>query len=192
MKTRLDRPPRRERGVVLVIALVMLVVISMLATFSIRNSTSSEAIAGNVRTAQMAQQAAEIALRYCEDTVVDFFRNGTPLPAGFNVHVAATPLASQEPDNWDKVLNADPAMRELVLVPEELVTNADMGTTFKRVPECMVETIPTVNTASTALTYSRTFVVTARGFGPEVAAANAARSRPEGSEVWLQSTLELE
>jgi hypothetical protein len=35
---------------------------------------------------------------------------------------------------------------------------------------------------------SNSFVVTARGFGPEVASGTA---RPTGAEVWLQSTISL-
>jgi hypothetical protein len=33
------------------------------------------------------------------------------------------------------------------------------------------------------------FVITARGFGPEVAAD---AGRPKGSEIWLQSTIEIQ
>ena len=35
------------------------------------------------------------------------------------------------------------------------------------------------------------YLITARGFGPEVAQANATRMRPTGTEVWLQSQIEI-
>jgi hypothetical protein len=39
---------------------------------------------------------------------------------------------------------------------------------------------------------TRTVVITARGFGPDVAAdTGGARAVPRGSEVWLQSTLTM-
>ena len=49
-----------------------------------------------------------------------------------------------------------------------------------------------VVTSGGALSTTSTYVITARGFGPEVPAVDAARSRPRGSEVWLQSTIEIQ
>ena len=46
--------PRRQQGVVLVIALILLVLISLLAVNSVKNSGSSESVAGNVRTTELA------------------------------------------------------------------------------------------------------------------------------------------
>ena len=60
------RQRHSQRGVVLIIALVMLVIISLLAVSSMRNSGSTEEVLGNVRTTELATQAAEIALRRCE------------------------------------------------------------------------------------------------------------------------------
>jgi hypothetical protein len=73
-----------------------------------------------------------------------------------------------------------------------LVPTAVLGgsTTFKRTPECMVEHVTVANPSGPPNTTS-TFVITARGFGPEVAAVDSTRSKPIGSEVWLQSTISL-
>ena len=57
----------------------------------------------------------------------------------------------------------------------------DAGKLYKRYPECMVQYLQAANT--------RRVVVTARGFGPDVAAIDANRSAPIGAEVWLQSVL---
>jgi type IV pilus assembly protein PilX len=180
------RSPRKgaQSGVVLIMALIMLVIISLLASFSMRNATSTEAVSGNVRTTQLAMQAAEIALRYCEDGVLQTY-SATPT---FTV----TPLAYQDPPRWKSMANWDDSTsitnNAFIVIP-----SASLGgtATFKRAPECMIERMRVVNSAG-ALTDTSTYLITARGFGPEVAAADSSRSRPTGSEAWLQSTIELE
>ena len=64
--------------------------------------------------------------------------------------------------------------------------------TYKRPPECMIENIPIIKAGTSTVNNTASYVITARGFGPEVAAADASRTRPMGSEVWLQSHLELQ
>lgn len=175
-----------QRGVVLVIALIMLVIISLLATLSIRNAVSTESVSGNVRTTQLAGQAAEIALRYCEEAVVQI-NSGT-------VTLATIPTIQDyaEPPLWkDPVANWDIATSVAFVIPATSVNQGSGPATFNRPPECMVERMQVVTTAGVISTTS-TYVITARGFGPEVDAADAARSRPAGSEVWMQSTIELE
>lgn len=190
-----------QRGVVLIIALIMLVVISLLASLSMRNATSSESISGNVRTTELATQAAEIALRYCEDAAAQSLGWPGTLDLSFIPAFSSTPRWSVKDGsgvltNWDgtgsSAAPANPAGPVLV-IPDSSINQAGTGATFKRAPECMVERMQMVQSPSnTAVTTSTTFVITARGFGPEVAQANAARDRPKGgSEVWLQSTIEL-
>ena len=67
---------RAQRGVVLILVLILLGLMSLLAATSLRIATSTESIAGNVRTTEMAFQSAEIALRYCESKASDH-ANGT-------------------------------------------------------------------------------------------------------------------
>lgn len=185
--------PRRDgqRGVVLVVALIMLVIISLLATFSIRNATSTEAVAGNVRTTQLATQAAEIALRYCEDGVTQSFAT-TPtftITPSFILSAQDPPRALQKIGNnldyWDTATSV--AHNAIIVIP----TSALGGSaTYSRPPECLIEAVQVLN-SSGALSTTSTFLITARGFGPEVGAASADRKRPTGSEVWLQSTIEF-
>jgi type IV pilus assembly protein PilX len=176
---------RAQRGVVLVIALIMLTVISLLAALSMRNSISTESVSGSVRTGELATQAAEVALRYCEESVIQqvsgtvtFVTNPAILP------YSATPTWSVT-SNWD--VSTSPAF----VLPPAALNQTGLTTTYQRFPECMVENIPMAN-ASGVLSTTTTYVITARGFGPEVAAVDAARSRPQGTEVWLQSTIELQ
>ena len=190
-----------QRGVVLIIALVMLVVISLLATLSMRNATSSESISGNVRTTELATQAAEIALRYCEDAVAQM--NGWPgtlNPLPVIPVFSSTPLWSAKNTsgvltNWDGAgSSAAPAnpTGPVLVIPDTSINQVGAGVTFKRPPECMVERMQMATTTTTVTTTS-TYVITARGFGPDVAAdTSGVRPRPKsGSEVWMQSTIEL-
>jgi type IV pilus assembly protein PilX len=181
--------PAAQRGVVLVIALVMLVTISLLTTLSIRSAVSTESVSGNVRTTEMATQAAEIALRYCEEAVVQLGGGTVTLtatPTRLDYDTATFPRWNKPADTWDK------SPSDVFVVPSVSVNGGGTVTaTYKRPPECLVERMPVVNAAGT-LSYTSTFIITARGFGPEVPAADAARSRPKGTEVWMQSTIELQ
>lgn len=189
--------PRRQRGFVLVIALIFLVIISMVAAISMRNATSSEGVSANVRQTQLASQAAETALRYCETALLNLL-SASPVVLDFSippntstyVALAATHLqdlsstpASMTASNWDM---AQPAVPILIL-PTTSVNRIGISTTFSRPPECMIERLSPLGSSA----YDRNFNITARGFGPEVAPADNSRSRPIGSEVWMQSSLEL-
>lgn len=196
---------------VLIVSLILLAIISLLAAFSIRNASSSEAVSGNVRTTQLATQAAEIALRYCEDVVVQTF---SPSPI-FVVTPPPLPLAYKSPAYWSEkdgsgnLKNWDTSAslgNSFLTVPTPqstpAVTTATAFTTvpssvvnglvtYKRPPECMIESMQVQN-ASGTLDNTSTYLVTARGFGPEVAPVDSTRTRPEGSEVWLQSTIQIQ
>jgi type IV pilus assembly protein PilX len=179
--------PRRQQGVVLIIAMVMLVIISLLASMSIRNALSSESVSGNVRTTELANQAAETALRVCESAISANVLAATALPAGL------TPLDYADPPRfkdmatwWDK----SPRPAGIYEIPSDKVNTGGTTATFVRMPECMVEKVRVVNTGNNGLSTTRTYMITARGFGPDVK-VNAA-GRPEGTEVFLQSVLEVD
>lgn len=176
---------RYQAGVVLIMALIMLVIISLLATFSIRNAVSTEAISGNVRTTQLATEAAEMALRYCEDGVAQSF---APTPT----FIISPVLAYSTTPKWKNLANWDGSTSLTGSVPTYLavIPTSVLGGTasFKRPPECMVERMTVVNSTGVLSTTS-TFVITARGFGPEVDVADANRNKPIGSEAWMQSTI---
>ena len=177
-----------QRGVVLVIALILLVVISLLAVTSIRNASLSENVAGNARTAEMATQAADVALRHCEAALLSLMGGDTPFTTTFT---AANVLDAKQPPRWQDMSAAtgwDSSTAPVFVLPLALLNQLGLGfTTYQRAPECMVETVSTVTTGKSVF-----YVVTARGFGPEVPAlVDGARKRPLGSEVWLQSSIEL-
>jgi type II secretory pathway pseudopilin PulG len=184
---------RKQGGVVLVVAIVILAIVSILAAYSTRNASSAEQVSNNVRLTELATQAADIALRHCERSAADVVAEqltgeSTYDRRGFasdNIFPAEDAWKWQTPAEWDK---APPVP---YVLPLNVLNEQGLNATYKRAPECMVGRIP-MRLSSGAVTITRTFVVTARGFGPDVDAANANRTRPAGSEVWLQSHIELE
>lgn len=177
MKTR-----QAQDGVVLIMSLVMLVIVSLLAVTTMKGALSSENISGSVRLNQLANQSAEVALRFCEDAALAIARGESPGPTAQAVTIPpAVPLWQKMATTWD-VENA-----AVFVIPLTQVNNA--GAPYKRPPECLIEHLAATGTPL----HNKLFVVTARGFGPEVASATALTDkRPTGSEVFLQSTVELE
>lgn len=178
--------PGAQHGVVLVVALVMLVVVSVIASVSMRNAASTEIASGAVRTTELALQAAEIALGYCEKAVEDFVKNPAATTNAFTRDNILPPGSNhwQSPANWD-----NPTGETLVGVPLALLNGAVARTTYKRPPECMVAPLPVMLKNQLTPSDDVAFVVTARGFGPEVPDG---KGRPAGSEVWLQSHIQLD
>jgi type IV pilus assembly protein PilX len=174
-----------QRGVVLVMAMILLIVISLLAVTSMRNVASTESISGNVRTTEMATQAAEMALRYCESSLVQLV--GGVTSTFTTTFVTGNILPASANPSWTNLSNWDTAGTTMTFVLPTAVVPASAN--YKRRPECMVEPILSVATGSTTVNSTSSFVITARGFGPEVAAGTG---RPNGSEVWLQSHIELQ
>ena len=172
----------------LVLALILLAVISMLALTSLRQAGSAESVAGNTRTTELATQSAEIALRHCEASLIA----GMTITAGgvsvYPTTFAATQvLAPTTPPQWQNKALWDSASPTVFVLPLALLNQPGMAvTTYSRPSECMVQQVASATGTSTDMFY----VITARGFGPEVAAvAGAVRVRPVGSEVWLQSNV---
>lgn len=187
------RSCQKEHGVVLIVALILLVIISLLSITSLRNASSSESVAGNVRTTEMATQAAEIALRHCEASVADIVSvAGGASPSYTTTFTASNIQPLNDPPQWKSLSAWDTATTAAFILPATLVNQTGMTVSYQRPPECMVEPLPVLMPGGTAASTTSSFVITARGFGPEVAAADAARTRPQGAEVWLQSHIEFE
>jgi len=206
---RMSTRAKTQHGVILLIVLILLAVTSLLAATSLRNATSTESIAGNIRTTELATQAADIALRHCESSVLRLMAiasgDTTSTAALYSSTFTDSNIydANIAPPVW-LASNWDNMGTKLFILPASLVG----GTTlYKRPPECMVERvsrersnvpirgadgITVIGYAATATDTSSAFVITARGFGPEVAAADSQRTRPVGTEVWLQSHISLQ
>lgn len=89
--------PGRQRGVVLVIALIMLLLMTILGLSSMQTTTMEERMAGAIRDKQIAFQAAEVALREGED-----YLTAVSLPA-FNDTGGRYGPSGTKGDQWESV-----------------------------------------------------------------------------------------
>ena len=158
---------RHQRGVSLIIAMLMLVVIGLVSVAIIRNATSSDQAVTSNRVQTQANQFAQLALQFCENQVT--------LVSGSVVTIVKpfpTPAAWTVKSNW---VNAG--------TPVWTLRSADItGAMQPRVyPQCLVEQ----SSLST-----RIFTVTARGFSDDYT-QDANHATTSGSVVWLQSTIYL-
>lgn len=96
---------RRQRGVVLVLSLLVLLMLTLLALFSMRQAALQERLAGNSRNLDLAFQAAEAALRGGEKQIED--NPGTdPVATKGWYHFALEPSpAWTDPAAWDAKAN---------------------------------------------------------------------------------------
>lgn len=76
-RTMTSLPRNNQRGAILIIALVMLLLLTIIGLSSMRGTSLQESMAGNVRDSSLALQAAEAALRKGEGIVSEKFINNT-------------------------------------------------------------------------------------------------------------------
>lgn len=187
---------RRQQGAVLVIAVIFLTVLLLLGAATMRTTQSTESIAGAARLNELATQAAEVALRHCEQSLVEVMNVARGLPPAYaTTFDAAHILPRTQVDAWQSVDAWDHATVPIYTLPLSMLNQSGLARdTYKRAPECLVAPVATRPTGSATLSDTATFVITVRGFGPEVSAvpAGATDRRPDGTEVWLQSHVTLE
>jgi type IV pilus assembly protein PilX len=176
---------RRQDGVVLIVALLMLMILSILASVSIRGASSTEQVANQSRQRALAQQAAEAALRFCETQVqahaLDSTKGFSPQAAPVGAPVT---YSWQNMSNWDAIdAGVNPFVGTGALKTAAFTASGDAGGKdyFTRKPECMSQYLTPAD--------QKVFVTTARGFGPEVGVKDG--KVPNGTEVWLQSVVTM-
>ena len=189
-----------ERGITLIVAMILLLVISVMAAATVRGSASSELVANNARSQELAWQVTEAALRYCEVGVRNQHVQSltTTIVLGtsdYTTTISAAPATGSNP-LWMTTTSWDGSPSSAVSIPlykldDPAQTSSGTGITresakfegiYKRAPDCIAQYAGTLAPAS------RVIWVTARGFGPEV--SNASGS-PDGAEIFLQSTLDF-
>ena len=168
-----------QTGAVLIIVLIMLALLSMTAATSLRNAQSTEAISGSTRNTELASQAADIALHYCEgyvnQVVVDQVCDKL-ITDPYILPFADPPAWKTGAAKWDA------PNTQIIVLP---LSHLGATPLFKRAPECLMEFTDEKSNFCAV-------VITARGFGPEVAPAGPQRLRPVGTEVWLQTQVSPE
>lgn len=176
--------------------MILLVVIGLTAAASMRRAISNERAVNNLRLEGLAQQFAELALRYCEDQMqsvpdqrIDAYLQGLDTAAAqpealatgwrsfgnwsvpaATAAAAATPHAVEVPDAWISTLSA-----------------ADRPFALNKRPQCLVEKISVGSHSADETVYR----VTARGFSPDYAEDATTGAAIHGSVVWLRSDLVL-
>lgn len=175
----------RSHGIVLVLALILLVVMTVSSVVAMRAATSSDMVSQNLRAQNLALQAAEIALRYCEGQIIN------------NAAITLLPAMSATiVDEWRTEGNWGASNK---------VPAGFLGTSvsYDRVPECIVRrlsyedvytatqiALTTITPEQRGVSAGNVFIyrITARGFSPDYQ-RNAAGVSISGAEAWVQSTI---
>jgi type IV pilus assembly protein PilX len=92
--------PTNQRGVVLFIALIFLVILTLIAVTAARMQTTEERMARNEDSRQIAEAAAEAALRNGENTLQNAPPLGTFAANAGGFYYVSTSSGSQVPLNW--------------------------------------------------------------------------------------------
>ena len=173
-------PARRSgnRGVSLIVTLVMLVVMGLTAATALKSATSNEKVVNNLRVQNLAQQYAEGALRYCEYELVKASASRVSSLADSEIDV--TPASDP---NWNKSTTWTASPSIATRVTSSFLSSSNSSFTPPKLPECYVER-HVYASGGTAT------VVTSRGFSPDYIANNSGETT-NGSVVWLQSILTL-
>jgi len=174
------------RGIVLVLALVLLVLISLVAAVAIRRATSGEQVSKALKTHTVAFQAAETALRFCEDQVLKNSR----IASGKDVlEPVPYPMDGSAPALWNSRANWDPAAGKALAIDTTLVNSKDSAARQlpKTVlPRCMVEQLRLPSDEGAEVD---AFLITAVGFSADYHQTTSSSPPDAGGEVWLQSTV---
>jgi len=167
-----------QRGVTMIVALIMLAIIGMVSASVMRSSLSTDQVANNARMQNFAAKSADVALRHCEAE----FEGHAADPLAVPPVVASLPTITPEAfvpgnakRNWETFATWNTA------VVYKVSGAAKASVTAVRQPECMVE----FGDATGHLV-----IVTARGFSPDYSEDGSGRTLT-GSVVWVQSFLSI-
>ncbi|MGY8904996.1 MAG: pilus assembly PilX family protein [Burkholderiales bacterium] len=177
----LSRPSRiaarGQRGIVLITALILLVVLTLVALLAVQGSISGEQVSRNLRTSATAAQAAELALRNCEDHLLAAMPSYSINPAPPDPD---TPI-----ELWRTAANwANSTMYNTITAV--LTNSLDASSRpLPVLPLCMIELNP-LPPGELGAQNRQSYLITARGFSADYR-VNGSGQVVSGSEVWLQS-----
>ena len=170
--------PRRQRGVSLIVAMVMLVAIGFLSAAIMRSALTGDTVANNLRVQNFAMQQAQLGLRYCEFMLSANLATRTA--AGVTLPTA--PPADEASFLWKKFASWHGGAKVANDVGDAWIAGTDSSITVATKPQCLIERTITPPVS--------TYVITARGFSPDYAEDTAGHTTA-GSVVWLQSVVAL-
>lgn len=173
-------PKQQARGVVLIVALVMLVVIGLASAAVMRGVLNTDLVSENNRRHTQAMQAAQAALHYCENRVL----NGAQTPAAAAANVAA--------EYWQTLTNwgSTDATVSLATVTADYLTGSSTESALQNryadgqapLPQCMAQ--------YRAIGGGDVVVITSRGFSDDYR-AKSDDDDATGAVVWLQSIIQI-
>jgi Tfp pilus assembly protein PilX len=175
------RTPRHAQGFVLVVALILMGVMGILSTASIKLALQGDTVATGLRSVNLTSQAAEIALRWCE--LQARLADAGNL-SGQVVVQGVQGVGTAAPALWQTV---NTYQANAVNIPGTVMNSAGL-TNFPVLPQCLVEFDHSVSydLSSSSTAKSRVYLSTVRAFSPDYIRQGGDRI---GSEVWLQSKL---
>lgn len=178
----LSTMPDKDRGIVLPMALIMLVIISFAGLLAARNSATFEQFSNNMRTNQVARVSAEDALRYCERVAIDTVDNGGANYATDAAKILTTEISADDETSiragaWNTQSNWATGAANLITLTATYNSNVQTNAQLRNSPSCLIQTM-----------VNGRFLVTTRGLSNDATVANDG-TLSNGSEVWLQSIL---
>lgn len=169
---------RMQRGIVLPVVLVLLVVLAFVGLFAARRSAVVEEVSNNHRVSQVAMLSAQSGLRYCEAVVMDWVDDGAQFTVDVTSRIRQLKIAGPEPANaeWDALANWADSSTMLITAPvADSTASADMADAPP--PRCIAESMQ-----------SGQYLITARGLSAGATIDNTGQLIG-GAEVWLQSII---
>jgi Tfp pilus assembly protein PilX len=187
------RPPRRrQQGLVLVVALILMAVIGVASTAAMRLALTSSTIALGLRAQDEATQAAEVALRWCE-VQARLQASGAVNGLSNDFTLLEAPATVDTPPLWQTLASFTANSRP---VPAAIMAAAGMPALgANQLPRCLAQESDDLKAEPAAADSNlssknnvfRQFVITVRAFSPDF--RTGTNGEDGGSEVWLQSNL---
>lgn len=177
----------QQSGVSLIIVMIMVVIIGLTSAAAIRNATSGERLANNIRQQNLAQQYAEAALRYCEAQVllVDASRVATLQDANIITTAYGGVTVWGQAVAWTAAVTPGQPSSSRTVVPQAQIAKVSISSeTPTQLPQCIAEK-QLMSDGGVSM------VLTARGFSPSYTFNATTGATTSGSVVWLQSILIL-
>lgn len=168
----------QERGIVLPVVLVLLLVLAFVGLLAARRAATVEEVSNNTRVQQVATLAAESGLRHCEAVVIDAVDDGNRFDDAVKLRVQHTPLLTDPDDaraQWKLLQNWRPGSAQLISVEPDPASSPTL------------QGVPTLYCLAEAMQGDQ-YLITARGLSAGTS-FNAAGQLQGGAEVWMQSVL---
>jgi Tfp pilus assembly protein PilX len=186
MPSPFPRPPRTSRpqqGVVLIVVLIMLVAIAFMSVGVMRGALSTDLQTNNARTQTLANEAAQLALRLCEDDIRKVGSSTTPVLFTDTPAILAPSTATRSNGTilmaWEDKTKWIGTAAVAKTLTDAQMRSSNSAFAPATLPQCLAEYSPGTNT-------SQVIVLTVRAFSPDYTEDSNNRVT-SGSVVWLQS-----